>query len=139
MAQADKKRPPPRSGVPTIEQEEAGRVAQQDFFTQQAIQDRMRQHRREDAADASRDSHLALALANFHRAAEWRAEDKAEARQKRIAEAFAQLGRSLGGGRVPSVGGGGSSGGGQDASAFRLPPKPQRTPPRIPQIKKRGD
>lgn len=64
-----------------------------------------------------------------------------ERAQDKFQAALQNVSRILGSGGGPrSSGGGGGGGGGQDSGAFRIPPKPQRTPPRIPSIRRRrGD
>lgn len=62
-----------------------------------------------------------------------------ERAQDKFQAALQQVARMLGGsgGRI-SAGGGGGGGGGQDARAFVLPSKPQRSPPRIPNLRRRS-
>ena len=94
--------------------------------------DRQRRIKREGESDTRANTQLDLALEQFRRAQEWRNEDKAEARQKRIQEAFQALGKAVSGSRggisMPSGGGGG----GQNPGAFNYNlRKTERRPPTV--------
>ena len=71
----------------------------------------------------------------YDRAAKWRAEDTAEKQQARIQKAIQEFAKAIGQSAPKmSVPRGGGGGGGQDAGAFKLPAKPQRQAPRIPNL-----
>ena len=59
---------------------------------------------------------------------------EAQQQQQRMAQAFQHIGAMLARGHMPAVGATPALGGGEDASAFRMTPAPQRRPPPIPQI-----
>lgn len=119
----------------TSAQEKAQKLEQEKFAYSQAEHEkdnlRAEEANRFSREEHARDNAFAREQFDYRKSQDQKAEDKA--RGDKIAAAFQHFGAAIAGSVRGGGGGGGvpSLGGGQDVSAFRMTPPPQRTPPRV--------